>query len=237
MQNPLILPESSNEELRLLASCPVGFDKTGAPIRLNSLDFYRFGKPMLPDAGGVLVWEARTPLASTAALRELHPFHFGAMITPRTKRIIEDFGAPEVEFIPLRIIAAGTRELLDEWWFVNVFHWRDIFDFPASKLKYRRFPKDPGRSVAVSAQFGKRMIVEIEELVATPAAQTGGLFLARGPSEAIWRNVFIGRELAAQINDGVPVERQAWFGEFLLKDRPKPVTPVMRIQKRRWLPW
>jgi hypothetical protein len=236
MQNPLVLPESSNEELRPLASSPVGFDETGAPIPLNTLDFHRFGKPMLPDAGGALVWQARTPLASTAALRELHPFHSGAMITPRTKRIIEDFGAPEVEFIPLRIIAAATGELLDEWWFVNVFHWRDIFDFRASKLKYRRFPKDPGRSAAVSAQFGARMIVEIEALVATPAAQTGGLFLARGPSEAIWRNVFIGRELAARINDGVPVERQAGFGEFLLKDRPKP-NPVVPRQKRRWLPW
>ena len=241
-QCPLALPQWTSEELWLAAGLHVGFHADGTPIPFNVFDFEeRWGKPMLPCAGEELVWTATTPCASAAELRGLYPFHFGAMISPRVRRIIEDFDSTEVEFIPLRILSRETGALLEDWWFVNVFHWKDAFDLERSKLEYCEMPPSPRGSAAVSARFGPALITEIYELEALPEACSGGLFLARAPTENIWGRVFIGHELARRINEGVPKDLQVYFQAFALRDIPQPprLPPALSAPGRRWRwrPW
>lgn len=94
MKNPLVLPEWTSEELFLVPPCPVGFDETGTPFGLDTMDNSLFGQPMLASPDRSLVWDAVTPFSSLTELRELYPFHSGAMVSPRARAIIEGFGSP-----------------------------------------------------------------------------------------------------------------------------------------------
>lgn len=223
--NPLVLSQWSSEDL-WLSSQPkliVGYDRDGHPIPFDVFDFHRWGRPWLPQAGGSMTWTANTNRSSTAELRGMYPFHSGAMISPAVRRIIEEVGAIDVEFIPLRIVNRETGILLDdEWWFVNVFRWKDIFDFAKSRFEYREMPRRIDGSNSVSARFGAVSITEIYDLAVRPQAYTDGLFLARATTEKIWSRVFIGHELALRINEGVPPERQVYFEPFLVQNIPQP---------------
>lgn len=238
--NPLVLLQyMPHDELRLL-TCPVGLREDGSAIGLDVLDPWQFGRSILSASATAIRWLATTPFPDVRTLRELYPFHFGAVVSPRVRQLIEEIGAVDVEFIPLTILWEGSGQPIGEWWFVNVFCWRDVFDYSRSRLEYTEFSEELDPWQARSAEFGRAAITEIHELVATPEAFAGGLFLARGSSTAIWSRVFVGTELARRINDGVPPERQVHFQEFLLTGRPQPprvprVGPSRR--KWRWLPW
>jgi hypothetical protein len=233
MNNPdylLTLMDANTFGLQPVKPCPVGFDQDGVPVQLDTLQY--FGISFLNHAHPEkIIWHAVTKSKSTADLSEFFGFHCGAMVSPRVRSIIEEYGIPNIEFIPLKIlhskgkgwesIADDVKEIGD-WWFVNVFNWRDIFDFERSKLEWEDFLQPlVGRS-KFEHQFGERRIAKIDELVLLPSADTTGLYLARGPRADICRKVFIGEELAERINADLPPKRRTFFKPFLLKDRPPP---------------
>lgn len=239
-EGPLVLSQGYLDDLMLAQGNVIGHDAEGRPIVLDVFDFTWWGQPLLQKATAPLTWTATTNRSSTAELAVLYPFRTGAMVSQAARRIIEEVDATEVEFIPLRIVAEDTGVLLDEWWFVNVFHWRDAFDYSRSKLDYRDMPREPRGSDAVSARFGSKLIVAMYELAVRPEAYSGGLFLARGTTESIWGRVFVGRDLVERLNDGVPPERQVPCYPFFVRNipQPPPVPTALgnRGRRRRWPP-
>lgn len=210
----------NGEELRLIPPTVMEFDAQGEPILFNPMNPNHFGRSFLrPDYAERIVWTADTDEDSTSNINEFHGFHCGATISPRIRRIIEDYGCPNIEFIPVNIVSRRDGRKIDEWSFVNVFDWRDIFDLQRSVATWVDFPQPMAPTFELLRRFGDKLMIKVEELVLLPDADLSGLFLAKGPSETICRNVYIGQELADRINEGMPGNRQATFPRFPLDRR------------------
>lgn len=218
----LTLPILMGETIRLHQPCHIGHEADGRPIAYDALDPRSFDRSFLDEPGFAPVWHAGTEVESLDELNELYGFHSGAIVSPRVRRIIEEEKVPNVEFIPLEIRTWEAKRLLGEWWFVNVFNWRKVFDFDRSKVSYTDFFQPITGLRTISRRFGELVVRGWQVLEVHQEAITDGLFLAEAPSEALWGNVFISEHLAHQINDGLPKERQIYFTPFWLDKGPGP---------------
>lgn len=218
----LMLPELMGGTIRLSNPCPVGREPDGRPVLMNPLDPRSFGRSFLAETGPDTLWHARAEAGSLDDLKDLYGFHCGAIVSPRARAIIEEDGVPNIEFIPLEILQGDSDRMLGQWWFVNVFNWRKVFDFKRSKLAYDDFPLPPQGLNGITLRFGDRFISEWDLLEVDPEALEDGLFLAEAPMERIWSRVYIAERLALRLNEGLPTERRIHFEQFWLDRGPGP---------------
>jgi hypothetical protein len=220
MNKPLqMLTIGTSSDLWLGYGCPVSVHGAGETQPLDTMNPDHFGRSYLPDNGDPLKWFATTLKSSVKEIGEFYPFHGGAMISPRFRKIIEDVQHDGIEFLPLEIRHRSTSEVIDNWWFVNVVIWKEVFDLTKSHVKWEEFAKPLVGWAKLESKFGSKRITKIDSLVAFPAAYDGGLFLAKAPSEIICSRVFIGNELAQRLNFALPKSKKIGFESFLLEDR------------------
>lgn len=218
----LRLPEIVGETIRLFNPCIVGYEADGRPIMMDTLDPRSFGRSFLAQTGPDTLWHARTECKSLDALKDLHGFHGGAIVSPRARAIIEQDGVPNIEFIPVEVQYKDTGTVLGTWWFVNVFNWRSAFDFSRSEADYVDFQQPIKGLREISHRFGERALRDWDVLEVNQDEITDGLFLAKAPSERIWGKVFIAERLARKLNEGLPKKRIIEFSQFWLDRGPGP---------------
>jgi hypothetical protein len=196
----------------------VSFDRApvsvGGSARTVSIDVFNpdhFGSPYLPTDGSELRWHGLTKRKSLKGITDIYPFHGGAIISPRVRKIIESVQTQGIEYIPLDLFHWKTKELVTEW--------RDIFDFSASTFTSEPFKDHWGGLRNLERRFGSQRIKKIETLVISKSADLSGIFLAKATNEVICMRVFVGFELAAAINEGLPRTMYYPFEPFLLKNR------------------
>lgn len=214
----LVLPETADRTV-CLDGATVSVGGSAQTVRLDVFNPDHFGKPYLPADGSELRWPGLTKRKSLKGITDIYPFHGGAIISPRVCKIIESFQTQGIEYIPLDLFHWKTKELVAEWWFMNVFEWRDIFDFSASTFTSEPFQDSWGGLKNLERRFGDQRIKRIEKLVISKSADLSGIFLAKATTEAICMKVFVGFELATAINEGLLTTMYYPFLPFLLKDR------------------
>lgn len=216
----LALPILMGDSIRLAQPCMVGRNENSDPILFDPLDPCSFGRSFLSGAGPETVWHARADVRDFKDLKELHGFHCGAIISPRVKSLIEDFGVPNIEFIPLRVLYRDTEEVIANWFFMNVFNWRDVFDFGNSDVDCTDFFQPISGLRKISSSFGERAIADFRRLEVDKRQLRDGLYLARAPMEKIWNNVFISPHLADKINGLFKEGKGIDFRKFWLDGGP-----------------
>jgi len=209
----LMLPTATNPDLYLAASGPIGRDADGQPLFFDTMNPDHFGAQLLP-AGDGIRWIATTTTTDIAALSGFYPFHAGAMISPDMKLALDELQLQDLEYIPLEIRHRTTGSPLAEWWFVNVFGWRDVFDLQASSYDSEEFRHPLSGFQRLEARFGERRATRIKSLLVHPAFKPNGLFLAKFPNEQICMRVFISPEVAKVIRSISPNPQACVFEEF-----------------------
>lgn len=212
----LTLPGLMGQTIRLAQPCIVGYQPSGEPLLLDTLDPRSFGRSFLAHAGPNLVWRGRTEVKSLDKLKDLYGFHCGAIVSRRARAIIESQQIPNVEFIPVEIFYKNSDTVLGSWWFVNVFNWRKLFDLERSKATYQDFADPAQGLLQISRRFGGRLLADWQRLEVVEGALEDGLALAEAPAERIWSRVFISQGLAEKLNDGLSKDRQIYFEKFWL---------------------
>lgn len=197
-------------------------ENSNISVPLNVENYKHFGRPFMRKGLPLLQWGARTDAKSISGIAELHCFHSGLLISSRIRAVIEAYDSLNLEFIPLKIWQRNTETLLaDDWWFCNVYNWKDAFDFGSSDFDSEDFLElEDGYcgSLRLAQQFGPKLITSVRKLSVLPQALEGGLFLARAPMLRICTRVFVGRELGHEIvlkvNETAPRESFVELEEF-----------------------
>lgn len=210
----LMLPATSRSGLRLEPGNLIEDAGARGKISFNPLDPSQFGRPYATNLVGSISWTATTTCRDADKLDEVYPFYAGAMISPRVREIIENSGAEEVEFIPLTIVDRVSRAPVADWWFVNVFHWLDVFDFKASNVTWQDFAEPVTGWSAFEKRFGDQRIRQFENLTQKRPTGDDRLFLVRAPTEVISAKVFVGYKLAELINRHLPKNKKVMFEVF-----------------------
>jgi hypothetical protein len=167
------------------------------------------------------------------------------------RKIIEDYygstgEAPEIEFLPLQIFHRRKHDvLLGEWWYLNVFHWKEVFDLSRSKgVVYYRPPAewadmDRAQFQARFAYDGKQ-IYEAEDLAPLPQAYEGGFYLAKLPYHRVLSNLFVGYELGRLMKEKCPAKKEIAFqrkrfGTDHMNGIVPPQTPEEKAEVDSWI--
>ncbi len=164
------------------------------------------------------------------------------MTSKRIKEIVEAENIPNIEFIPMRVFFKMTDELLADMWVINVFNWKDVFDFEKSDLIYSETPFGKTVDDRISCRFGNRRIVDWYYLKVNVDETRDGLFLAKGPSHNIWNYPFISKPLAdkimAAVNPSLPLRQKLSFSRFSLNGHPDPeITSLERRSDYSYAGW
>lgn len=207
---PLAFRESTSE-LRLYGALLYA-DDSDIPERLDVMNYKHFGRPFMREGLPKLEWGARTDAKSISDIAHCHCFHGGLLISSRIRAVIETYDSTNLEFIQLKIRQKDSAKLLaDDWWYCNVYNWKDAFDFEKSKFELEEIGELRDTymgDLRLVQQFGPKLITKISRLVALPQALEGGLFLARAPTAKICRRVFVGlelgREIVSKVNEHAP---------------------------------
>jgi hypothetical protein len=201
-EKPLAFRECTNY-LRLGGSALLVYEEgSDVPVPYDPHHYKQMGRPFLRKGLPILKWEARTEKASISELAECHCFFAGLLISPRIRSIIENYDSPNIEYIPLAIKNIDTGKHLADWWYCNVFNWKDAFDFDSSVGEWVDFPilNDTYHGeFHLMKQFSNKLLINMKKLVVLPSALEGGLFLARAPTGLICRRLFVGHELGREI--------------------------------------
>lgn len=197
-------------------------DDCAEPDQFDTMNYKHFGRPFMREGLPKLEWGARTDAESISDIAELHCFHGGLLISSRIRAIIEAYDSTNLEFIPLKVRQNSTGELLaDDWWYCNVYNWKDAYDFEKSDVDWVVFPEMPDSSqgpLRLARQFGDKAITIMRNLVILPEALEGGLYVARAPTTEICSRVFVGhelgRELVVGVNETAPTESRIHLEVF-----------------------
>ena len=216
----LTIPNSGGPIL-LMKPLPIGHDDFGNERYFDTLDPDCFGKRLMGQADKGLRWRAASELKWVARLPELNAFYGGVIASPRVKQCIEHFQSDNIEFIPLDIYYEKTDEKIAEWWFINVFNWKDVFDYEISQLDYAdyEFPTPLNCMTAVSARFGRRPISSWTSLKINKCQTSDGLFLAKSSSRHFWHNIFISMKLANELKK-FSIKPNFFFFKYFWCDNP-----------------
>jgi hypothetical protein len=209
------LPTFTDPNLYLSAKCPLGVDAEGNPAFLDTMNPDHFGSRLL-QPGSEIRWTATTPVMDVGTLSGFDPFHSGAMISPAVKQVLTDLQLEDLEYIPLEVRHRTSGSLLAEWWFVNVFGWRDVFDLDASSYDIEEFRSPATGFQRLEARFGHQRAVRLRSLQLHPRFTPRGLFLARFPNEKVCLRVFVAPDVAEAIRKVSPVPKACVFEEFAL---------------------
>lgn len=138
----------------------------------------------------------------------------------RIKEIIEQENIPNIEFIPMRVFYKQTDEFMADMWVINVFNWKNVFDYAQSDVIYNEHPFGEMLEDRISSRFGDKRIIDWNYLKVNIDETKDGLFLAKGPSVRIWQRPFISKSLAdkivAEINSSLNVRQKITFARFSL---------------------
>ncbi len=201
---PLAFRESNNELwLAPLDGTMLYVDNSDTPEQLDPMNYKHFGRPFMREGLPKLEWGARTDAKSISDIAECHCFNGGLLISSRIRAVIEALDNTNLEFIPLKIRHKNNAKLLaDDWWYCNVYNWKDAYDFEKSEFQSEdiiALDEEYMGDLLLVKQFGSKIIKKISKLVVMPQALEGGLFLARAPMPKICRRVFVGHELGREI--------------------------------------
>ena len=216
---PLAFRES-NYELWLapLDGTMLYVDDSESPEQLDTMNYKHFGRPFMREGLPKLEWGARTDAKSISDIAECHCFNSGLLISSRIRALIEAFDRTNLEFIPLKIRQSDSGKLLAaDWWYCNVYNWKDAYDFEKSEFESKEFGEFSDTYIGkmrLAQRFGPKHISKVTRLEIFPSALEGGLFLARAPMHSICTRVFVGYELGraiiAKVNEHAP--KQARIG-------------------------
>lgn len=178
----------------------------------NVLDPRCFGQP-LTMPGKELRWSAHTQYRNPRSIPQVIGFHSGAIVSPKAREIIEQHQAPNVEFIPLDIYHKNTDELIAEWWFLNVFNWKKVFDLTRSRASYRDYPFTGGLA-QIDQRFGAQEMFNMEYLEVDVEQTRDPFFLAEVPSTLVWNNVFVSNRLRRELDRAVMKKDRSFTRAF-----------------------
>lgn len=209
------LPTFTDPNLHLSAKCSLGLDGDGNPAFLDTMNPGHFGSRLL-QSGSEIRWTGTTPVMDIDTLSGFHPFHSGAMISPTVKQAFDGLAFEDLEYIPLEVRHRQTGALLADWWFVNVFGWRDVFDLNTSSFDFEEFRNPVSGFQRLEARFAQRRACNIRSLQLNPMFTPHGLFLAKFPNEKVCLRVFMAPDVAETIRNASPNPAACVFEEFAL---------------------
>jgi hypothetical protein len=224
----------SNVDNLRLGGAPILVYEEGSdiPVNYEPHSYKHIGKPFLRKGLPPLEWSAGTEKSSISQLAECHCFDIGLMVSPRIRSVIESYDDTNIEFIPLRVKQMKTGKHLADWWYCNVFNWKDAFDFEKTIGEWVEFPefRDTYKgSLHLIREFSDKILINIKKLEVLPSALEGGLFLARGPTDKICLRLFVGhelgREIVAKVNETAPFIDQIRLEIFDPVDKPNRLQP------------
>ena len=159
--------------------------------RPESLGEYTPEMSFAPLVNGTLVYKVE-PFSSSEPPEFAH-WIYGAVISDRVRRLIEEFAIPGVEFFPAQV--SGERfGTVDGYWYMHIMHTIDIIDEGASRLQWQKPPVDyPGARPYWSSW---------EHLVLKRPAIDDHLFRIAWPNQPMPRNnteVYISYDLAMHL--------------------------------------
>lgn len=192
----LTIPNSSSP-ISLIKPCPICPDHLGNKREFDTLDPDCFGKSLVAKSSEQIRWRAISDVSTVAKLPELNALYGGLIASPRVKECIERFQSFKLEFIPIDIYYSKTDSKIAEWWFINIYNWKNVFNYGDSKLEYAKsdFEKPLNCVTSVSARFGSRAILNWTSLSVNVDQTMDGIFLAESTTKRIWENIFISRHL------------------------------------------
>jgi hypothetical protein len=129
-----------------------------------------------------------------------------------------------------------------DMWIINIFNWKDVFDYDRSDLVFNQYPFDQSVTDRVSARFGEKRIINWNYLKVNVDETRDGLFLAKGPGIDIWQNPFISKPLAdkilAAVNPSLPIRGKLVFHRFSLnRARDRECSYHERSSEYRYAGW
>lgn len=196
----------------------MGRDEQGQPIKINVFDTRLYGESFTASYGPGLEWRGQINNRNENLDQQFYSFATFILTSQRIKEIIEAEDIPNIEFVPVRMYYKGTDEFITYMWVINVFNWRNVFDFANSDVIFSENPFGEMFEDRISRRFGDKRIIDWNFLKVNVDETRDGLFLARGPMRYFWKQIFISKPLAdkirAEINPKLPKGKKISFGRF-----------------------
>lgn len=212
-----VLDDRSYDAPIRLMDAFIGYDDQHNPMQHNSSDPDHLGRALLVEGSPMPPWRAESRRKDLDRLWGLYPFDFGAMVSPRIREVIERVSTVGIEFIPLEVYHAKTGVVLGDWWFMNVFNWRQVFDLDRSDVEWRELSGNNPLPMPLQRMFGNRYIRYITRLTALPEAWEGGFYRAAIPQTVTSAKVFLGREMIEALEAARPGIADTFFRSFFLE--------------------
>jgi hypothetical protein len=213
----LRVSEVGSDTIHLAVGNFIGRDEQGSPIILES-DIRAYGKSITASYGPGLTWRGQVPGRKVDFDQYFHSFSSVILTSPKIKEIIESENIPNIEFIPMRIFYKNTDEFIGHAWAINVFNWKDVFDFDNSDVITNENPFGEMLEDRISSCFGSKRIIDWDFLKVNVDETQDGLFLAKGPGYHIWKQIYISKPLAdkirAAVNPSLPMRDRIGFRRF-----------------------
>lgn len=217
-------------EISLAVGNPMGRDQNGEIIKADTSDLRFYGNSYISSYGQGLEWKGQLEYRKVRFDRFFHSFGTLILTSQKIKEVIEEEDIPNIEFIPMRVFYKQSDEFIADMWIINVFNWKDVFDYEQSDLVFNQYPFDQSAMDRISARFGDKRIINWNYLKVNIDETRDGLFLAKGPSINIWERPFISKPLAdkimAAVNPSLPKRGKLAFYPFSLnrlRDRECPI--------------
>ncbi len=77
----------------------------------------------------------------------------------RIKDIVEQENIPNIEFIPMRVFYKESDEFIADMWVINIFNWKNVFDYAQSDVIYNEYPFGETLEDRISSRFGDKRII------------------------------------------------------------------------------
>jgi hypothetical protein len=194
-----------------------GRDERGSPIIFDD-DILAYGQSFTASYGPGLTWRGQVPRRKVDFDQYFYSFSSVILTSPKIKEIIEVENIPNIEFIPMRIFYKNTDEFIGDAWAINVFNWKNVFDFDNSEVITNENPFGEMLEDRISSRFGSKRIIDWDFLKVNVDETQDGLFLAKGPGYDIWKQIYISKPLAdkirAAVNPSLPMRDRIGFRRF-----------------------
>ena len=151
--------EISSSELLLLVGNAIGRNEDGEPIILNSFDPRLYGNSFISSYGTGLEWRAKFEKRKVKPDKFFHSFAMSIITSKRIKDIVEQENIPNIEFIPMRVFYKESDEFIADMWVINVFNWKNVFDYAQSDVIYNEYPFGETLEDRISSRFGDKRII------------------------------------------------------------------------------
>ena len=216
-----LLTVSSPSEVIAGAGYPdnaIGRDEQGQPIKIDVSNTRLYGESFTASYGPGLEWRGQINKRNANLDQQFYSFATHILTSQRIKEIVEAENIPNIEFIPARMYYKGTDEFAANMWIINVFNWKDVFDFANSDVITNDNPFSDTIEGRISRRFGNKWIIDWNFLKVNVDETRDGLFLAKGPSHYFWDQIFISKPLAdkirAAVNPSLPIRDRIGFRRF-----------------------